>query len=130
MFFSCVAIINFLCIWGSMKGLGNATQLHVFSSYLPYVLSDCYDGVGVQRAAASPYDGTVRSGCCCCARRLEALADYGHCAVNANYAADRPLSDGADAVRVPEMLPSALAEYESQTVPLCTIMGIMLKHTL
>lgn len=82
------------------------------------MVSDCCDGVGVQRVVASPYDGTVRSDCCCCAKRLEALADYGHCAVNANYAADHPSSGGDDAVRGLAMPPSALAEYESQTVPL------------
>lgn len=94
------------------------------------MLSDCYDDVGVQHVVASPYDGTVRSDCCCCAKRLEALADYGHCAVNANYAADHPSNDGDDAVRDPAMPPSALAEYESQTVPLCMHYGyIFLKHT-
>lgn len=82
------------------------------------MLLDCCDGVGVLRVVASPYDDTVRNDCCCCAKRLEALADYGHCAVNANYAADHPLSDGDDAVRDPAMPPLALAEYESQTVPL------------
>lgn len=82
------------------------------------MVSDCYDGGGVQRAVASLGDGTAHSDCCCCAMRLEALADYGHCVVNANYAAGHPSNDGDDAVRDPAMLPSALAECESQTVPL------------